>query len=59
MTTVNVTTTQNTVTVSDDGSTVTVQTGNISQDTFDALVARVSQLESTTALVTQLNDGTF
>jgi len=59
MTAVNVTTMQNTVTVSADGSTVTVQTGDISQDTFDALVTRVSQLESTTALVTQLNDGTF
>lgn len=59
MTTVDVTTTQNTVTVSDDGSTVAVRTGDISQDTFDALVTRVSQLESTTALVTQLNDGTF
>ena len=59
MSTVNVTTTQNTVTVSGDGSTVAVRTGDISQDTFDALVTRVSQLESTTALVTQLNDGTF
>jgi|OM-RGC.v1.037401819 hypothetical protein len=53
------TATRNTVIVSDDGSTVTIQTGDVSQDTFDALVARVSQLESTTALVTQLDDGTF
>jgi hypothetical protein len=55
MTSVNVTTTQNTVTVSEDGSTVTIQTGDVSQYTFDALVARVAQLESVDYLV--LQDG--
>ena len=53
MTSVNVTTTQNTVTVSDDGSTVTIKTGDVSQDTFDALLARVAQLESQTGDLSQ------
>jgi len=64
MTSVNVTTTKNTVTVSEDGLTVTVsndsptvtiRTGDVSQDTFDALVARIAQLESVDYLV--LQDG--
>jgi|VirMetMinimDraft_7_1064189.scaffolds.fasta_scaffold111736_2 hypothetical protein len=55
MTSVNVTEVKNTVTVSDDGSTVTVTTGAISQDTFNALVNRVTALESTNYLV--LQDG--
>ena len=46
MTSVNVTTTKNTVTVSDDGSTVTVTICGIAQATYDALVARVAALES-------------
>ena len=49
------TATRNTVIVSDDGSTVTIQTGDVSQDTFDALVARIAQLESVDYLV--LQDG--
>jgi len=65
MTSVNVTTTQNTVTVSDDGGsvtvnaddsgTVTVTTSGIAQATYDALVARVAALESVDYLV--LQDG--
>ena len=55
MTSVNVTTTKNTVTVSDDGSTVVITTTGISQATLDALVARVAQLESVDYLV--LQDG--
>ena len=55
LTGVNVTEVKNTVTVSDDGSTVTVTTGAISQDTFNALVNRVTALESTNYLV--LQDG--
>ena len=47
MTSVNVTEVKNTVTVSDDSSTVTVTTGVISQSTFDALLGRVTELEST------------
>jgi len=55
MTSVNVTEVKNTVTVSDDGSTVTVTTGAINQSTFDALLDRVTALESTNYLV--LQDG--
>ncbi len=56
MTSVNVTTTANTVTVSDDGETVVVTTGaNVSQASFDALVARVTALESVDYLI--LQDG--
>jgi len=55
MTSVNVTTTVNTVTVSDDGSTVIITTGNVTQATFDALLARVTALESVNYLV--LQDG--
>ena len=55
MTSVNVTTTQNTVTVSDDGGTVTITTAGINQATYDALVARVAALESVDYLV--LQDG--
>jgi hypothetical protein len=65
MTSVNVTTTQNTVTVSDDGGsvtvnaddsgTVTVTTTGIAQAAYDALVARVAALESVDYLV--LQDG--
>jgi len=55
MTSVNVTEIKNTVTVSGDGGTVTIRTGDISQETFDALVARVTALESTDYLV--LQDG--
>jgi hypothetical protein len=55
MTSVNVTTTRNTVTVSDDGSTVIVKTGDTSQATYDDLVARIEQLESVDYLV--LQDG--
>ncbi len=55
MTSVNVTTTANTVTVSDDGETVVVTTGAISQTTYDALVARVTALESVDYLI--LQDG--
>lgn len=46
MTTVNVTTTTNTVTVSEDGGTIVVTTDQISQSTFDALQARVAALEA-------------
>jgi|TARA_E500000318_G_C3504463_1_gene189700 hypothetical protein len=49
------TATRNTVVVSDDGATVTIQTGDVSQGTFDALVARVEQLEAVDYLV--LQDG--
>jgi|31_taG_2_1085359.scaffolds.fasta_scaffold64048_2 hypothetical protein len=55
MTSVNVTTTANTVTVLDDGETVVVTTGDVTQATFDALVARVVALESAKYLV--LQDG--
>ena len=55
MTSVNVTTTQNTVTVSDDGSTVVITAAGVSQAALDALVARVAQLESVDYLV--LQDG--
>jgi hypothetical protein len=66
MTSVNVTTTQNTVTVSDDGGsvtvnaddsgTVTVTTTGIAQTTYDALVARVAALEGVNYLVLEDND---
>lgn len=46
MTSVNVTTTANTVTVLDDGETVVVTTGDVAQATFDALEARVAALEA-------------
>lgn len=46
MTSVNITTTSNTVTVLDDGETVVVTTGDIRQETFAALEARVAALES-------------
>jgi hypothetical protein len=46
MTSVNVTTVANTVTISDDGETVIVTTGAISATTFDALEARVAALEA-------------
>lgn len=55
MTSVNITTTKNTVTVSDDGSIVTVTTTGITQATYDALVARLAALESVNYLV--LQDG--
>ena len=51
MTNVKVTTTKNTVTGSDDGSTVTVTICGIAQATYDALVARVAELEATNYLV--------
>ncbi len=44
-----------TVTVLDDGETVVITTGEVTQATFDALLARVVQLESTNYLV--LQDG--
>jgi len=43
------------VTVLDDGETVVVTTGDVTQATFDALVARVVALESAKYLV--LEDG--
>lgn len=46
MTSVNVTTDVNTVTVLDDGATVIVTTGSVSKATFDALEARVTALEA-------------
>jgi len=46
MTSVNVTTTANTVTVTDDGNTVTITTPGVSSATFDALEARVTALEN-------------
>jgi hypothetical protein len=46
MTSVYVTTTSNTVTVSDDGAIVTVRNGEISADTFNALAARVTATEA-------------
>ena len=46
MTSVNVTTTSNTVTVLDDGETVVVTRGDVTQATFDALVARVTNVEN-------------
>ena len=49
------TATRNTVVVSDDGGTITIQTGNVTQDTFDALVQRVEALEAVDYLV--LEDG--
>ena len=61
---VTVSETQNTVTVSGDGTTVivsgdggtvTIRTGDASQVAFDALVARIEQLESVNYLV--LQDG--
>jgi len=65
MTSVNVTTTQNTVTVTDDSGSVTVNaddsgavtvtTTGITQATYNALVARVAALESVDYLV--LQDG--
>jgi len=56
MTSVNVATTQNTVTVSDDGGTVTVTTTGIAQATYDALVARVGALEGVNYLVLEDSD---
>jgi hypothetical protein len=55
MTSVNITTTVNTVSVLDDGETVVVTTGNVTQATFDALLARVTALENVDYLV--LEDG--
>ena len=55
MTSVNITTTKNTVTVSDDGSIVTVTTTGITQATYDALVARVAALESVNYLILEDN----
>jgi hypothetical protein len=55
MTSVNVTTTANTVTVLDDGETVVVTTGNITQATFDALLARVTALENVNYLLLEDN----
>ncbi len=46
MTSVNITTDVNTVTVLDDGATIVVTTGSVSKDTFDALEARVAALEA-------------
>jgi hypothetical protein len=46
MTSVNITTDINTVTVLDDGATIIVTTGSVSKDTFDALEARVAALEA-------------
>jgi hypothetical protein len=46
MTSVNVITDVNTVTVLDDGATIIVTTGGVSQQTFDALEARVAALEA-------------
>jgi len=51
MTSVNVTTTANTVTVSDDGGTVTITTPGVSAATFDALEARVAALEALNILL--------
>jgi hypothetical protein len=53
MTSVYVTTTANTVTVSDDGAIVTVRTGEISADAFNALEARVTVVEAA------FDDGTY
>lgn len=55
MTSVNVTTAANTVTVLDDGETVVVTTGNITQATFDALLARVTALENVNYLLLEDN----
>ena len=55
MTSVNITTTVNTVSVLDDGETVVVNTGTVTQATFDALLARVTALENVDYLV--LQDG--
>ena len=46
MTSVNITTDINTVTVLDDGATIIVTTGSVSKDTFDAIEARVAALEA-------------
>jgi tetrahydromethanopterin S-methyltransferase subunit B len=46
MTAVNVTTTQNTVVVSDDGETVTILRGDVSSEAFTALEARVTNVEN-------------
>ncbi len=46
MTSVNVTTDINTVTVLDNGATIIVTTGSVSKNTFDALEARVAALEA-------------
>lgn len=46
MTSVNVSSVTNTVTVSEDGGTVVITTDGISQSTFDALQARVAALEA-------------
>jgi len=46
MTSVNVTTDINTITVLDDGATIIVTTGSVSKDIFDALEARVAALEA-------------
>ena len=46
MTSVNITTDINTVTVLDDGATIIVTTGSVSKDTFDALEASVAALEA-------------
>jgi hypothetical protein len=46
MTSVNVTTTVNTVSVLDDGETVVVTTGSVTQATFDALETRVTEIEA-------------
>jgi len=46
MTSVNVTTDVNTVTVLDDGATIVVTSSGIGQGVFDALEARVAALEA-------------
>jgi hypothetical protein len=51
MTSVNITTDINTVTVLDDGATIIVTTGSVSKDTFDALEARVAALEALNILL--------
>lgn len=53
MTSINLTTTVNTVTVLDDGETVVVTTGTVTQATFDALLARVEALEALNILLLQ------
>lgn len=55
MTTVNVTTTSSTVTVSDDGNTVVVRTGEVISETVNALLARVTALEDVNYLVLEDN----
>jgi hypothetical protein len=49
MTSVNITTDINTVTVLDDGATIIVTTGSVSKDTFDALEALAVRSKTGTA----------